>query len=103
VDAISHPGAVRINVQGAFIVDEENGPSTPSSERSSETSMSLKELEDGGYEHDGKDIRLPNHTQGVSHIAVDVSNEPLSMFQVEGHASSIFEDMEHMVKLLGLS
>jgi hypothetical protein len=52
-----HPGNVRINVQGAFIVDEEQ-PSTPRSE---------------DYEHDPKDIRLPNHTAVVSHIALDVS------------------------------
>jgi type II pantothenate kinase len=56
-DTILHPGDVRINVQGAFIVDEEQ-PSTPLSE---------------DYEHDTKDIRLPNHTEVVSHIAVDVS------------------------------
>jgi hypothetical protein len=48
---------VKINVQGAFIVDEEQ-PGTPQSE---------------DYEHDPKDIRLPNHTAVVSHIAVDVS------------------------------
>lgn len=52
-----HPGNVRINVQGAFIVDEEH-PGTPQSE---------------DYEHDPKDIRLPNHTAVVSHIALDVS------------------------------
>ena len=56
-ETITHPGAVRINVQGAFIVDEEE-PSTPRSE---------------DYEHDPRDIRLPNHTAVVSHIAVDVS------------------------------
>lgn len=56
-EAILHPGNVRINVQGAFIVDEEQ-PGTPQSE---------------DYEHDPKDIRLPNHTAVVSHIAVDVS------------------------------
>jgi hypothetical protein len=56
-EAILHPGNVRINVQGAFIVDEEQ-PSTPQSE---------------DYEHDPKDIRLPNHTAVVSHIALDVS------------------------------
>ncbi|KAF2133395.1 fumble-domain-containing protein [Dothidotthia symphoricarpi CBS 119687] len=55
-DTISHPGNVRINVQGAFIVDEEQ-PSTPKSE---------------DYEHDPKDIRLPNHTAVVSHVAVDI-------------------------------
>jgi type II pantothenate kinase len=56
-ETILHPGNVRINVQGAFIVDEEQ-PSTPQSD---------------DYEHDSKDIRLPNHTAVVSHIAVDVS------------------------------
>lgn len=58
-ETILHPGNVKINVQGAFIVDEEQ-PGTPQSE---------------DYEHDPKDIRLPNHTAVVSHIAVDVSNE----------------------------
>ena len=56
-DTIQHPGNVRINVQGAFIVDEEQ-PGTPESE---------------DYEHDPRDIRLPNHTAVVSHVAVDVS------------------------------
>jgi hypothetical protein len=56
-DTILHPGNVHINVQGAFIVDEEQ-PGTPQSE---------------DYEHDPKDIRLPNHTAVVSHIALDVS------------------------------
>ena len=53
---ILRPGTVRINVQGAFIVDEE--PLTPRTEE---------------YNHDSKDIRLPNHTAVVSHVAVDVS------------------------------
>lgn len=57
-ETISHPGNVRINVQGAFIVDDEQ-PSTPQSE---------------DYEHDPRDIRLPNHTAVVSHVAVDVSH-----------------------------
>jgi hypothetical protein len=55
-ETILHPGTVRINVQGAFIVNDE--PSTPRGE---------------DYEHDTRDIRLPNHTAVVSHIAVDVS------------------------------
>lgn len=55
-ETILHPGTVRINVQGAFIVDDE--PSTPESD---------------DYTHDPRDIRLPNHTAVVSHIAVDVS------------------------------
>jgi hypothetical protein len=55
-EAILHPGTVRINVQGAFIVDD-----VPDSPRSED------------YEHDPRDIRLPNHTSVVSHVAVDVS------------------------------
>lgn len=55
--AITHPGSVRINVQGAFIVDEESDLQSGS----------------GGRHHDTKDIRLPNHTAVVSHVAVDVS------------------------------
>jgi len=67
---ITHPGSVKINVKGAFIVDQESG--SPSGSNANET----------------KDIRLPNHTAVVSHIAVDIggslakvvyfSREPLS-------------------------
>ena len=54
-----NPAAVKINVEGAFIVDDEvNGMNGAG--------------EDGvHYEH--KDIRLPHHTAVVSHVAVDVS------------------------------
>lgn len=55
---ITRPGAVRINVQGAFIVDEDS--STPPSPQLN------------GAQYDTKDIRLPNHTDVVSHVAVDV-------------------------------
>lgn len=61
--AISHPGSVRINVQGAFIVDGTEQPATPANGYANTN---------GSY-HEGKDIRLPNHTAVVSHIAVDVS------------------------------
>lgn len=55
---ISSPGTVSINVQGAFIVDEDpSRPSTPS---------------DDGAQHD-TDIRLPNHKAVVSHVALDAS------------------------------
>ncbi|KAH0538813.1 hypothetical protein FGG08_004589 [Glutinoglossum americanum] len=53
---ITHPGSVKINVLGAFIVNEE-----PSSMTAGNASH-----------HDTKDIRLPNHTAVVSHIAVDI-------------------------------
>ncbi|MBE3048070.1 hypothetical protein IMZ48_37295, partial [Candidatus Bathyarchaeota archaeon] len=57
-----HPGAVRINVEGAFIVDSHPGSPTqaPNNGRISPP-------------HETSDIRLPNHTAVVSHIAIDVS------------------------------
>lgn len=55
---IIHPGAVKINVKGAFIVDHD-------------TEGSPNGNPNGGT-HETKDIRLPNHTAVVSHIAVDV-------------------------------
>ncbi|PVI06102.1 fumble-domain-containing protein [Periconia macrospinosa] len=73
-DTILHPGTVRINVQGAFIVDEE--PVTPRSE---------------DYNHDTRDIRLPNHTAVVSHVAVDIGGSlaKLVYFSREPDESSI--------------
>lgn len=62
---ITHPGSVKINVKGAFIVDVEdaspNGHGNPGNGA-------------GGAGHHDKDIRLPNHTAVVSHIAVDVGH-----------------------------
>jgi len=55
---ITQPGAVRINVQGAFIVDD--GATTP------------QPIEDAGAVHDSRDIRLPHHTAVVSHVAIDI-------------------------------
>lgn len=54
---ISHPGSVKINVKGAFIVDQDSASPNGSV---------------NGASHDTNDIRLPNHTAVVSHIAVDV-------------------------------
>ena len=56
---IIHPGSVKINVKGAFIVDQESG--SPSGN-----------VNVNGGSHQTKDIRLPNHTAVVSHIAIDV-------------------------------
>ncbi|KAK5663226.1 hypothetical protein OQA88_6644 [Cercophora sp. LCS_1] len=56
---LSHPGSVRINVKGAFIVDQ--GSTTPTSSNGRGSPV---------Y-HETKDIRLPNHTAVVSHIAID--------------------------------
>lgn len=63
---IIHPGSVSINSIGAFIVDQENG--SPKSSNAPAIGAGVS-----GGSHDTKDIRLPNHTAVVSHIAVDVS------------------------------
>lgn len=62
---IAKPGAVRINVQGAFIVDSEPGSPNHSSDDASRS-------EESSAQHETHDIRLPNHTGMVSHIAIDV-------------------------------
>ncbi|KAF3482268.1 uncharacterized protein GIQ15_05027 [Arthroderma uncinatum] len=56
-ETISNPGSVKINVKGAFILDE--------------LAEHRRDDADGvHYEH--KDIRLPHHTDVVSHVAVDI-------------------------------
>ena len=57
-ETILSPGAVKINVQGAFIVDQ-----VPSN--------TLHQSDDGA-QHDTRDIRLPNHKAVVSHVALDI-------------------------------
>ncbi len=60
-NTIIHPGSVKINVKGAFIVDNNIDSGSPDGHGYS-----------NGGSHETKDIRLPNHTAVVSHIAVDV-------------------------------
>ncbi|KAL2269037.1 hypothetical protein VTJ83DRAFT_3883 [Remersonia thermophila] len=77
-EALSHPGAVRINVKGAFIVDQDaSTPSTPD-ERSSSPGR-----------HETTDIRLPYHTAVVSHIAIDIGGSlaKLVYFSREAHST----------------
>ncbi|KAK4125326.1 fumble-domain-containing protein [Parathielavia appendiculata] len=50
-ETLSHPGSVRINVKGAFIVDQETSTPTTPDGRSGSPGR-----------HETKDIRLPNHT-----------------------------------------
>lgn len=69
LDEIDHnltrPGSVKINVKGAFIVDPD--ASTPAAGSNGRTSGRVSPTH-----HETSDIRLPNHTAVVSHIAVDV-------------------------------
>jgi type II pantothenate kinase len=74
-EAISNPGAVKINVKGAFIVEN----NTPPSENRPEGEGVYYEL---------KDIRLPHHTSVVSHVAVDVSLVRLLFVFSSPHGSS---------------
>lgn len=57
--AITNPGSVKINVKGAFIVDDDPRSKSP--------------VRTDGVHYEGHDIRLPHHTGLVSHVAVDVS------------------------------
>ncbi|KAK1758644.1 fumble-domain-containing protein [Echria macrotheca] len=74
---LSHPGSVRINVKGAFIVDQ--GSTTPNSSNGRGSPI----------HHETKDIRLPNHTAVVSHIAIDIGGSlaKLVYFSREAHST----------------
>ncbi|KAI1092896.1 fumble-domain-containing protein [Rostrohypoxylon terebratum] len=76
---ITHPGSVRINVKGAFIVDTPEQPGTPANPSGS----------GGNSYHETKDIRLPNHTAIISHIAVDIGGSlaKLVYFSREAHST----------------
>ncbi|KAK9370188.1 type II pantothenate kinase [Lipomyces kononenkoae] len=63
---IPYPGAIRINVQGAFIVDDE--PSRPPSS----IGLRTADINGNGKNTHNRDIVLPYHTADVSHIAVDI-------------------------------
>ncbi len=64
---IIKPGSVKINVKGAFIVDPDT--STPRNQSGNGNGNGRG----SPTHHETSDIRLPNHTAVVSHIAVDVS------------------------------
>ncbi|KAH8661908.1 fumble-domain-containing protein [Xylariales sp. PMI_506] len=78
---IIHPGSVRINVKGAFIVDTPE-PGTPAAAGPGGSPV-------GSSYHDTKDIRLPNHTAVVSHIAVDIGGSlaKIVYFTREAHST----------------
>ncbi|KAL2023588.1 hypothetical protein VTK56DRAFT_2196 [Thermocarpiscus australiensis] len=77
-ETLSHPGSVRINVKGAFIVDQESA-----------TPISVDGRSGSPGRHETKDIRLPNHTAVVSHIAIDIGGSlaKLVYFSREAHST----------------
>ncbi|OJJ99975.1 hypothetical protein ASPACDRAFT_78890 [Aspergillus aculeatus ATCC 16872] len=54
---LANPGTVKINVKGAFIVDDDPRSKSP--------------VRTDGVSYEGHDIRLPNHKE-ISHVAVDI-------------------------------
>lgn len=62
---IQEPGSIKINVTGAYIIkrDSASQPTTPGT---------VTPPEPYEYEHDKRDIRLPNHTATISHVAADI-------------------------------
>ncbi|KAK0944448.1 hypothetical protein LTR29_004137 [Friedmanniomyces endolithicus] len=69
--AITQPGSIKINVTGAYIIDHEDDDTPPESSSSSSPSSSSDSPEQT-YQHHKRDIRLPNHTAVVSHVAADI-------------------------------
>lgn len=67
---ITRPGSVKINVTGAFIVD----PDTATPAIGSNNAVGNGRV--SPTHAPTSDIRLPNHTAVVSHIAVDVGTNP---------------------------
>jgi type II pantothenate kinase len=65
--AIAQPGSIKINVAGAYIIHH-NDSSSPdrSPPRPGFTG------EEHTFQHHKRDIRLPNHTAVVSHVAADI-------------------------------
>ncbi|KAH7358133.1 pantothenate kinase [Plectosphaerella cucumerina] len=80
-NTIIRPGAVRINVEGAFIVDANaNSPDRPGNGTGNGRGSPTH--------HETSDIRLPNHTAVVSHIAVDIGGSLIKLvyFSREAHS-----------------
>ena len=75
--SVPKPGDVRINVKGAFIVEDDEEPGTPE-----------EDFDGEGYQLERRGIRLPNHKAVVSHIAVDVRSYTLFSGQCNCAVSS---------------
>lgn len=69
--AIAQPGSIKINVTGAYIIDRLDQDDGSQSSHSSPRSHNSED-EDQPYQHHKRDIRLPNHTSVVSHVAADI-------------------------------
>jgi type II pantothenate kinase len=87
---INQPGSIKINVAGAYIIDHEDEDS-PSASNGSSPMSSQAEAEEHSYQHHKRDIRLPNHTSVVSHVAADIGGSLAKVVyfsRENGHAES---------------
>nr|POF13083.1 pantothenate kinase [Quercus suber] len=86
--AIAQPGSIKINVEGAYIID--HGDELSQGSNASSPTDSTDER-NGPPEHHKRDIRLPNHTAKVSHVAADIGGSLAKVVyfsREDGHAES---------------
>ncbi|PHH74363.1 hypothetical protein CDD80_3124 [Ophiocordyceps camponoti-rufipedis] len=78
---ITRPGSVKINVKGAFIVDADTCSPAPG--------QALASGSGSPTHRETSDIRLPNHTAVVSHIAIDIGGSLIKLvyFSREAHST----------------
>jgi type II pantothenate kinase len=77
---ITRPGSVKINVTGAFIVDPDTAtPAVGNGYNGATPAVTANGGRISPTHHETSDIRLPNHTAVVSHIAIDVSLPPTDL------------------------
>jgi hypothetical protein len=94
-NTITRPGSVKINVKGAFIVDPDT--STPAVGGTGNSQVNGR---GSPTHHETSDIRLPNHTAVVSHIAVDVRHPPVSPSLRHSWASPTIEKRSALTRYL---
>lgn len=86
---INKPGSIQLDVSGAYIIDHEDDNG---GERSNGTSPTgSQDGEEHAYQHHKRDIRLPNHTAVVSHVAADIGGSLAKVVyfsRENGHAES---------------
>lgn len=69
---INQPGSIQLDVSGAYIIDHEDENSPERSNGNGTSPDASQDGEEQAYQHHNRDIRLPNHTAVVSHVAADI-------------------------------
>jgi len=76
-DVIREPNYVEINVSGAYIVEKDAAEiaaleSVNSSFCNTRSTSPVNDITEPLFEHDRRDIRLPNHSTIVTHVGLDI-------------------------------